>query len=229
MSTHHTLLAVTNLYELSGSEFKKVIDEERIKRKEYVARKRKELRALENKNLPDPKDFFDLREDKDDDFYFDFYGYHNQLPQYCLNEKGICVEFDGQFDLDDEKIYHEDLKYHFFDLSTCDPLLSEEISNIGICDIIENDDLRPIFQHFAKLSYRHLKNRSYPSAQYIVVNISYWSDYFGEWDSSMGVAGYLDNNLKSNFEIIERREKAEQDYWQNVLDDMEHSPQHYIT
>lgn len=220
MSTHHTLLAVTNLYEFSGPEFKKIIEEEKIKRKEYVKRKRKELKGLENKTLSDPKDFFALRDDKEDESYFDFYEYHKALPQYCLNNKGRAVEFDGQFDLDDEAIYAENIQYHFFDLSTLDPLLGEEISNTGIEDILENDDLRPIFEHFSKLSYRNLKNRSYPVAQYIIVAISYWSDYYGEWDSSMGVAGYLDSNLKSDYGLLERREKAEQEYWQKVADEM---------
>ena len=132
------------------------------------------------------------------------------LPQYCITDKGKIqrAEYYHQF------AYEGDEKYILFNALPCDDILSEEISNTGIEDLL-NFDLTPFIEEFRKRGmikeYENFR-RSLGTSSYLVVNLNYYScGSYGEpndWDMDVYLDGILDYNLNLvEIEMVEYKNK----------------------
>jgi hypothetical protein len=118
------------------------------------------------------------------------------LPRFVLNDKGHVYRSDAWLQFVNEGSEN----FVLFDVATVDKLLSEELSNAGLEDILKNIDLRPILEKMEKLHFEDFL-RVLPPAQYLIIQIVYsgggmWS-YDGDFDVDFNLVGVIvGNNLK---------------------------------
>jgi len=118
------------------------------------------------------------------------------LPKFCIDSEGKIHNADYwlQFTDDGEE------SLILFDVATVDKLLSEELSNMGLEDMVKNVDLRPYLDHFTKHTRDDLF-RILPSAEYLIIDITYrgggfWDEH-GDFDVDFDIAGAMvGNNLR---------------------------------
>jgi hypothetical protein len=125
----------------------------------------------------------------------DFFEYH--MPKYCLIKNGTIGNASDYL----YWVESGEEKYILFNMDTGDRLLAEEISNAGLESLLENFDVRPIFENLGK-SYYEEYNRTIPSAEYIIIELAYTThrgyDYT-EYDMYSAPVGYMDRELKPVF------------------------------
>lgn len=130
------------------------------------------------------------------------------LPVFTLNtnEKAnlqpIIAEYFHQFVgiMDDER----NEKYTYFNLTTKDANLNEEISNSGIEDLFEDFDFEKVLSVFEPHSGNDIKNFIFPHSNYLVIELTYISsyDYHNggyDYDFEIDIIGYLNNNLEIQY------------------------------
>jgi hypothetical protein len=99
-------------------------------------------------------------------------------------------------------------EYLFFDLSTTDGLLNEEISNSGIEDLFEGVNWKNILSVFEPESFDRLNKGYFPKAKYLIAELKYemskdW-EYGWECDGVYGdIIGYLDEDLDKHYFVKE--------------------------
>lgn len=130
----------------------------------------------------------------------------DMLPTYTINlnenafNRPILAENYHQFiglEGDDDK----KVKHLYFNVTTIDRQLKEEISNASVEDLFIDFDFKEILSKFTPLNDDDLKNYVFPPINYLVIEITYITiqDYIsGGWESEMelDIIGYLDNNLQ---------------------------------
>lgn len=125
------------------------------------------------------------------------------LPTYTLRDNGSIAiaeyhhQFVGTFDSEKEE------KYLYFNLTTLDALLQEEINNVGFEDLFEKDlDFRKILSSFVPQIKTDASNFIFPHTDYLVIETTYTTsvDHEGGYDceTDVKVVGYLDNSLALN-------------------------------
>ncbi len=139
---------------------------------------------------------------------------HSGVPQWSLNSDYGNVlegEYFQQFttpECADEGMYdNDDRKFVMFDMLHASPILHEEISNSGIEQILEDVDVRPLFDAMPKQSYEDMLKRI-PVCTYVVVDVTYES--YGrdmEYDTYFDVIGFLDGNMAIRETKLPQREK----------------------
>jgi len=105
-------------------------------------------------------------------------------------------------------------KYLYFNLSTQDNILHEEISNSGMEDLFQGFDFEKLLSKFKPEPEKKISGFVIPHIYYLVVELVYTTSqdhYSGGYDCDMDidVVGYLDYNLQRQpFEIPKRSDNA---------------------
>lgn len=126
--------------------------------------------------------------------------YNDILPQYCLSEQGFIKNSEHLhwFSKNDKT------NYTLFNAQTADSLLGSEIQNIGLEDLLEEQDVRQIFSKIEGISYEDFFTRLRP-ANYLVIQIDYWG-YGEDFESAASAIGYMLNDLE--FKKIESTQEV---------------------
>lgn len=132
---------------------------------------------------------------------------YKYMPRYCLSNAGHIRYTDHWLQFTDQGKE----TYWLFDVLYCDPLLAEEISNIGLEDMFPNVDWFPLFSYFKTTlgdvlpSLENLREfmerdydkfqRSIPDAHHIIIDLNY-TGHGEDTDVEFDVAGYLDKTMQ---------------------------------
>jgi len=126
------------------------------------------------------------------------------LPTYTINENkganGRPVE--AYWYLQYAGIFEDNysLKYLFFDLSSLDSLLNEEISHDGIEELFKEFNFQKILSVFTPATEDDYIKFGFPTTHYIIVELTYETsyDHEGGYDCNLyvDITGYLDDNLE---------------------------------
>jgi hypothetical protein len=137
----------------------------------------------------------DIGEMKTENHQFRYKG--SSLPTWCLNIKTGTLQYTESYL---QFVNSGDEEYILFDVIYSDSLISEEISNMGLDDLIEKYDYRKIFSNFKirafKDAWKHIN-----SYIRVVYSLHYYGsyDYYSggtEWDVDIDIIGYFDEELK---------------------------------
>lgn len=114
------------------------------------------------------------------------------LPEWCLNDKGQIM--DARMWL--QFITEGDEEYIMFDVVHTDALLHEEISNIGLEDLIEGFDYKPTLMALHPYKFEHYRRACLPES-HLVFDLKYRGT--GE-DVELDIE--LVGHLNGNFELM---------------------------
>lgn len=129
----------------------------------------------------------------------------DNLPEFTINSnkeannQPIVAEFFHQF-AGTLKPDGEGQKYLFFNLTTLDSILHEEIANSGADELFTDFDFIEILSRFKPEPKDHITNFVFPNTNYLVVELVYTTSidrYSGGYDCDMDIdiVGYLDNKM----------------------------------
>ena len=114
-----------------------------------------------------------------------------QLPEFSINKDYGNILYTENYHQFTGMIPDENDVFYMFNLINNGDLLSEEISNCGLEDLIENYDWRPLFNKIPTNSFKKL---CVPFNVHIIIELNYIGDY-EDVETEIKVLGYLDNNL----------------------------------
>lgn len=137
------------------------------------------------------KDFYEMREPVKD---YPLEHFYNHLPEWCIRDDNGYInwtrayhQWAGLHDVDGQK-------FILFNANPIDPILQEEISNVGFEDFFGQYDFRPLFKKLY-VNEAPLRRLAIPHSQYIIVELTYHGD--GEdCDLEVEVVGYLDHQMQ---------------------------------
>ena len=116
------------------------------------------------------------------------------LPEYCIrtdNHKINYTENYFQFTENGEE------NYWLFNIVGSDDILTEEISNVGIAEVLQDYDLSEIFENISYNTYENF-GRNIPTTSHIIVDIEYTGGYnawTGDNDFDINISlSYLTEN-----------------------------------
>lgn len=142
--------------------------------------------------------------------------YEKHLPEYCFRKDNNTIN-ESKYYL--QYVYDGNEKYIVFDINTADKLLEQEINEsgfhgkYGLLLYDQNDSYNEnafydiVTNHFEIYPFEKY-NRSYPVAQYIVVELEYYGgtyEYPYDLDLNFTIIGHLNDNL--NFIEYDKNEK----------------------
>jgi hypothetical protein len=118
------------------------------------------------------------------------------LPTYCLNPKNGKVRLTADYlqfvnGFDDEEFYT------LFDVTYQDQILSDEIENAYLEDILGDHDYRDMFSNFKPITYKNF--HSIQQNDYIAIQVNFLGGGYFEFDDfemEFGVIGYLNSKLE---------------------------------
>jgi hypothetical protein len=130
----------------------------------------------------------------------------NFLPKYTINtnkeahNQVVQAEWYHQF----VGCFHDEPKndkYLYFNIETLDATLREEISNVGIEDLLKDLDFKKILSNFTPENEENLSHFCFPHCNFLIVELTYETSYDHEGgydcDMSFDVVGYFDSDLNA--------------------------------
>ena len=116
--------------------------------------------------------------------------YSSDLPEYCLHtetgEIRTTVDYLQWTESGEEN-------FLLFDAGTTDSLLNEEISNIGLEDLLQGFDLRPYLNLMTKIKYDEFIRRGFRESEYLIISLYYIRGdmYNPDWELDVNLDGVL--------------------------------------
>lgn len=141
------------------------------------------------------KELGKLKSQYENKYYFD----EHVLPTYCFREDNNKIARTCDYL---QWVESGDESYILFYAETIDKLLSEEISNAGLDYLLKDVDLKSVVEKLKIHSFEYFK-RNLPSAQYIIIDISYYrtSWEYEEYDMDLELVGPLKlNELEEQYD-----------------------------
>ena len=137
------------------------------------------------------KDFFEMREPVKDRPRHHFF---KSIPEWCVRKDNGHIDYTENYHQFTGLIEDDDKTKHFlFDINPVDLLLKEEILNIGVEELFEGYDWRPLFKEIPYNTPPH-RNIQIPISVHMVMDLDYVGGD-GDYDLVPEVLGYLDGAM----------------------------------
>ena len=137
-------------------------------------------------------DFFILRDPLKDRPYKHFF---RSIPEWCIRNNNGCLDYTEYYHqftgLMDDK---SDEIFYLFDINPVDLELKEEISNVGLENVFDGYDWRPLFKKIP-INSSPGSGLRIPSSVHVVVDLDYASIGDGDYDMVVMVLGFLDGQM----------------------------------